>query len=287
MVGPPLPEAPDLEAPNGYGRDVEFPLAGYREVSEAEARRANRHDWDVEADRYQGEHGAFLKDDGFVWSPEGLDEADVHLLGDVADRRVLEIGCGAAQCSRWLRGNGAHPVGLDLSLRQLQHSARIDLGRAGSIPLVCGTATSLPFPDATFDLAFSAFGGLSFAVDIAAALGEARRILRPGGALVFSVVHPVRWMFPDDPGDGGLTITRSYFDRTPYVELGSDGLPSYVEPHHTLADWVGAITASGLELTRFTEPEWPPGHDREWGGWGPVRGALLPGTLVISASRPG
>jgi SAM-dependent methyltransferase len=265
---------------------VEFPPAGYRDVTEAEAQRANRRDWDLEADNYQREHGDFLGDDGFIWSPEGLDEADVHLLGDVAGRRVLEIGCGAAQCSRWLRAQGADAVGLDLSLRQLQHAVRIDLDRVGGVPLACGSATSLPFADATFDRAFSAFGGLSFTVDIGAALAEARRVLRRGGRLVFSVVHPVRWMFPDDPGQGGLTIARSYFDRTPYVELDPDGGPSYVEPHHTLADWVAAITACGLVVESLTEPEWPQGHDRVWGGWGPERGTLLPGTLVVSARRP-
>jgi SAM-dependent methyltransferase len=272
--------------PPRYCRAVEFPPAGYREVTEAEAQRANRRDWDLEADGYQREHGAFLRDDGFVWSPEGLDEADVHLLGDIAGRRVLEIGCGAAQCSRWLRAHGADAVGLDLSMRQLQHSVRIDLDKTGGVPLVCGSATALPFADETFDLAFSAFGGLSFTVHLAAALGEARRVLRPGGTLVFSVVHPVRWMFPDDPGPRGLTVIRSYFDRTPYVELDPAGTPSYVEPHHTLADWVSAITASGLVVESLTEPAWPRDHERVWGGWGPVRGALLPGTLVVSARRP-
>ena len=53
-----------------------------------------------------------------------------------------------------------------------------------------------------------------------------------------------------------------------------------------LADWVGAITGCGLQLERILEPVWPPGHDRVWGGWGPVRGALLPGTLVVSTRRP-
>lgn len=260
--------------------------AEFRDVSDQDAQRANRADWDREADDYQSEHGSFLRDDGFVWSPEGVDEAAVGLLGNVRGRRVLELGCGAAQCSRWLAAQGAEVVGLDLSERQLQHSRRIDQGEPVQVPLVCASATALPFPDCCFDLACSAFGALSFLVDIAAGLREVQRVLLPDGRCVFSVVHPVRWMFADDPGVGGTTVVRSYFDRRPYVELDDDGRPSYVEPHHTLADWVQAITAAGLRIESLLEPEWPPGHDREWGGWGPVRGALLPGTAIFTVSRP-
>ena len=67
-------------------------------VSTEETIRANRGDWDRSADEYQAVHGEFLRDVGFVWSPEGLDEADAHLLGDVAGKRVVEVGCGAGQC---------------------------------------------------------------------------------------------------------------------------------------------------------------------------------------------
>jgi hypothetical protein len=38
---------------------------------------------------------------------------------------------------------------------------------------------------------------------------------------------------------------------------------------------------AGFTLERLVEPEWPAGHDRTWGGWGPVRGALLPGTAIF------
>src|SRR5664280_1453010 len=74
---------------------------GYRPVGAAAAAAANRRWWDGDADAYLAEHGRFLGGDQpsaarFVWGPEGLDEADVGLLGDVAGRRVLEVGCGAA-----------------------------------------------------------------------------------------------------------------------------------------------------------------------------------------------
>ena len=45
-----------------------------RPADEAESRRANRRDWDSYADEYQATHGAFLRDVGFVWGPEGVDE---------------------------------------------------------------------------------------------------------------------------------------------------------------------------------------------------------------------
>ena len=250
-------------------------------MSAEETIRANRVDWDRNADAYQAEHGDFLRDVGFVWSPEGLDEADVGLLGPVSGRRVLEVGCGAAQCSRWLMTQGASVVGLDLSVRQLQHSRRIDDSTGVAVPAVCATATRIPLRDGSFDLACSAFGALPFVADADAVMREVARVLRPGGRWVFAVTHPVRWMFPDDPTSRGMNVVRPYFDRSPYVEVDEDGNPSYVEHHHTIGDWVRAVTSAGFVVEDVVEPEWPDGHERVWGAWGPYRGRFVPGTAIF------
>jgi SAM-dependent methyltransferase len=205
------------------------------------------------------------------------------MLGDVAGRDVLEIGCGAAQCARWLTTLGARAVGLDVSHRQLQHGRRIDLETGLSVPTVCGTATTLPFADASFDVAFSAFGALQFVYDAPAAVAEVARVLRPGGRFAFSVTHPIRWSMPDDPSAEGLVVTSSYWDRTPYVEQDSTGAVTYAEHHRTIGDWVRILAGCGFRLDDLVEPEWPEGHDRVWGGWGPVRGKLIPGTAIFSA----
>ncbi|MER7394750.1 class I SAM-dependent methyltransferase [Streptomyces sp. NPDC000151] len=278
---------PDLEAWD----DAE---AVRRTTGEAESSRASRGWWDRNADEYQSEHGAFLGDDRFVWGPEGLDEAEAGLLGPAAElkgRRVLEIGAGAAQCSRWLAAQGAHPVALDLSHRQLQHALRIggDLPARGTeapgVALVQADAGVLPFADGSFDLACSAYGAVPFVADPVRVFREVHRVLRPGGRWVFSVTHPIRWAFPDEPGPEGLSVAASYFDRVPYVEQDEQGNAVYVEHHRTLGDRVRDVVAAGFRLEDLVEPEWPAWNTQEWGGWSPLRGGLIPGTAIFVCRR--
>lgn len=245
---------------------------------------AGRRWWDANAQEYLADHGQFLGPADFVWCPEGLREADAHLLGDVAGARVLEVGAGAAQCSRWLAGQGAHAVASDVSWQMLRAGRRYDDDAGVRVPAVVADARELPFADASFDLVFTAFGAIPFVPDADRVHAEAARVLRPGGRWAFAVTHPIRWAFPDDPE--GLTAVRSYFDRSPYVELTATGRVLYAEYHRTFGDHVADVVAAGLVLDRVVEPPWPPGHDRTWGGWGPVRGALLPGTAVFVAHKP-
>jgi SAM-dependent methyltransferase len=260
--------------------------AGRADCDTAASRAANRGYWNRTADSYQAEHGDFLGDADFVWGPEGLTEADAGLLGPVAGRQVLEIGCGAGQCARWLVNAGAAVVGLDLAEGQLRHSRTLDARTGTVVPVVLGDATDLPFADASFDLVCSAYGAVPFVADSARVMREVARVLRPGGRWVFSVSHPLRWCLPDDPGPAGLTVSESYFDRRPYVEAAPGGLAVYAEHHRTMSDRVREIVGAGMWLADLVEPEWPAGHERTWGGWSPLRGRLVPGTAIFCCEKP-
>ena len=254
----------------------------HRPAGAQESARANRLWWDSAATEYYAEHGAMLGDADFLWCPEGLREADAGLLGDVAGRAVLEMGCGAAQAGRWLVTQGARVTAFDVSLGQLRQARALDAASGVRVDrLVQADAQFLPFLGDSFDLVCSAFGALPFVADAPATLREVARVLRPDGRFVFSVTHPLRWAFPDDPGPAGLTVAQSYFDRTPYVEVDETGAASYVEHHRTLGDWVRALTGAGLALVDLIEPEWPHGEHPEWGQWSPLRGRLMPGTAIF------
>ena len=315
--------------------------AGRGAVGPDEVDRAARTYWEAEADAYQAEHGAFLAgarqvaaaggvpagldgqagttggppgttggQAGFVWGPEGLAEEDAGLLGPVAELaglRILEVGCGAAQCSAWLAQRGVRAIGIDIAVNQLRHSSGrpssspgmchpnghlvtagmtqagepVGARGAGTLAVAAASATALPFRAASFDAAFASYGAIQFVADLPRLLAEVRRVLRPGARWVFSVTHPVRWAFPDDPGPAGLSVSGSYFDRAPYVERDETGAAVYAEFHRTTGEYVAALRMAGFAIEHLLEPEWPEWNDATWGGWSPLRGRHLPGTLIL------
>jgi SAM-dependent methyltransferase len=167
------------------------------------------------------------------------------------------------------------------------HQARIIETESGvRVPLVQCDALALPFPAEAFDTICTAFGAVPFVDDSAHLMREIFRVLRPGGRWVFSVTHPMRWIFLDDPGEGGLVAVHSYFDRTPYVEYDETGTATYVEHHRTLGDRIRELVGAGFTLTDLVEPDWPAGHEQVWGQWSPLRGRIFPGTAIFVADKP-
>lgn len=258
-----------------------------RTAGQQETVAANRTWWDASAQQYLAEHRDFLQDGELTWGPEGLTERSAQLLGVSAQDRVLEVGAGAGQGTRYLIGQRVRQVvATDVSIGMLRAGVRIDAEHGVRAPYLQCDATALPFADGSFDLVFTAYGAVPFVADSAALMREVFRVLVPGGRWVFSTTHPIRWAFPDSPGPDGLRVRNSYFDRTPYVEQDPDGQATYVEHHRTLGDRVRELAAAGFVIDDVVEPEWPETNTSEWGGWSPLRGRLIPGTSIFVSHRP-
>lgn len=104
----------------------------------------------------------------------------VDLSGAHPGQRALDLACGTGDIARELAGHGATVVGLDITLRMLE-LARL---RRPVQPVgwVAGDMTALPVPAASVDLVTTGYG-LRNVPDLAAALAEIHRVLRPGGLL--------------------------------------------------------------------------------------------------------
>jgi malonyl-CoA O-methyltransferase len=111
----------------------------------------------------------------------------IKYFGDLADKRVLDVGCGKGRFARVLREkNPQAPIcGLDISEAML---ACVPAG----IEVVSGSMTELPFAGSAFDCVY-ATESLEHAVEIDRAVGEMCRVLKPGGRLVIIDKNAEHW----------------------------------------------------------------------------------------------
>jgi SAM-dependent methyltransferase len=209
----------------------------------------NRELWDDDADAYQDRHAAQLAESGgTAWGVWQIPESELRVLGDVAGRDVLGLGCGAAQWSIALAGQGARVTGLDNSARQLEHARKLMASAGVDLPLVHASAESTGLPDASFDVVFCDHGAMSFA-DPYRTVPEAARLLRPGGLLAFSMHTPIidmAWgLGADHPGERLLHDYWSLHVREdPGEPLG------FQLPYGT---WIRLFRESGLVVEDLIE----------------------------------
>jgi ubiquinone/menaquinone biosynthesis C-methylase UbiE len=221
-------------------------------VSEHHVRK-NRSFWDRSATEYQRQHGERLAETAMAWGVWRLPEDEVRALGDVRDRDVLELGCGAAQWAVALAELGARVTGLDLSSQQLRHATRRVVAAAAGVGLVQANAEELPFPDAAFDQVFCDHGALSFA-DPRRAIPEAARVLRRGGRLAFSIHSPlmfVAWNPKTERIDRRL--------HADYFGMQAEADETSIQFQLPYAEWIDLFRGCGLQVERLVHLRPPEG----------------------------
>ena len=111
----------------------------------------------------------------------------LEYFGDLTGRRVLDIGCGKGRFARVLgeRFPGAALVAFDLAEAMLRYVP-------AGISRCAGSMTALPFQSESFDCAY-ATESLEHAVDIAGAVAQMCRIVKPGGRIVIIDKNAEQW----------------------------------------------------------------------------------------------
>ncbi len=122
-----------------------------------------------------------------------------HLLGPVDGRRVLELGCAAGYLTRDLLNEGASVVALDKSTKMVAHTRQLTLGHA-QVEVADLNKPLVNIEDSSMDLAVASLV-LHYLPDWTVVMSEVFRALKPGGALVLSVHHPITGWLRSDRAD--------------------------------------------------------------------------------------
>ena len=211
--------------------------------------------------------------------------------------RCLDLGCGEGSNTRLLAARGAAVVALDIAEVFIDAATQADPERACAY--VLGDGAVLPFRASSFDLV-TAFMSLMDVADPEVTLLELARVLRPGGTLQFSVLHPAtstpvrRWVRDEDGRREGLLIA-DYFQQGPVSDSWTfSTAPPEVRARHrafemtyarrTLTGWFQAVTAAGLTLEAIDEPH----PDEATAAAHPevADTRIVPYSLIIRARRP-
>jgi ubiquinone/menaquinone biosynthesis C-methylase UbiE len=113
-----------------------------------------------------------------------LDELEADFVRRFAtDKDVLEVGCGTGLVLERIARFARVARGVDISAKMLERA------RQRELDVQVGSATALPFPDASFDVACS-FKVLAHVQAIETALAEMARVVRPGGHVIAEFYNP-------------------------------------------------------------------------------------------------
>jgi ubiquinone/menaquinone biosynthesis methyltransferase len=108
----------------------------------------------------------------------------VDMSGAGASTKALDLACGTGDIAFALAGRGANVVGLDITHRMIELArAKAANHKPGQPSFLVGDMMALPFPDASFDLITTGYG-IRNVPEIAPAIAEMARVLRPGGLLL-------------------------------------------------------------------------------------------------------
>lgn len=218
---------------------------------------ANRQYWDDHAALWYGTTA--LPEYGVKF----VTEDDLHLFGDVAGKKMLEICCGSGHSLLYHAQRGAGELwGVDLSAAQLKQAEELLTANGYQARLICSPMEAeLDVPKESFDYVYSIYG-IGWSTDLQGTFDKIASYLKKDGIFIFSWHHTLHYCVGfstedrrDVLEDGKLVFHRSYFDESYFTMPVHDSQVTLC--NRKISTYINALAKAGFVVEQMVEQSDP------------------------------
>ena len=183
------------------------------------------------------------------YGPGSPNEKNLKLMGKLKGKKILELGCGGAQCGIAMAKQGAKVTGIDISEKQLKFAKNLAKKNNVNITFYKGDIINLKkVKSNSYDIVFSAWA-LQYVSNLIKCFKEVNRILRKEGMFVFSFGHRLHEIM--DPKT--KKIIKSYFDTGKYTKKEKGHL--FVMYTRKIDEVFNSLIKADFIVERIIEPD--------------------------------
>lgn len=213
----------------------------------------NKVYWDTNADLWFGTTALPTYGVKFVT------EDDLHLFGDVEDKKMLEICCGSGHSLKYHADRKAGELwGIDISQRQLTNADKYLKENGYTAKLICAPMEAeLAIPKDYFDFVYSIYG-IGWTTDLLGTFKKIASYLKKDGIFIFSWHHPLNYCVAWDAHkrediieNDKLVFNKSYFDES-YFTMPVDG-SEIILCNRKISTYINALYESGFIIEKMIE----------------------------------
>jgi ubiquinone/menaquinone biosynthesis C-methylase UbiE len=185
------------------------------------------------------------------------------LDGRLQDARVIDVACGEGYVSRFLAQAGAgEVVGVDISAALIETAEQRNSHKNLSYQVDNAHHLST-LADDSFDIAVSQMAMMDIP-DPRAMFRSVKRVLKPGGVFVFSLLHPcfeAPYLLPDeepflaDEEGNWMAVVVRWYGREGHWQSGGDGVRGHMGAYHRMmSTYINDLITAGFRLEKLEEP---------------------------------